>query len=329
MTWEEVLELAQYGVAETITSATGFFHKEQMKLQGSLSQRRISAKMSCLSYDVDAGTSISLVKDQVLYSLPADCNTVLKVKYESESWLTQLEGVMPNVTPYESATPEAYWLQGQSKIGLYPASSATTASNKKIYIFGTRQTPICAMRITYKGTATSCYFSFDGTNFKITEGTTVLSTYAASTYSTMTLLVEKINTDTATNKCAAVIDATCQASALTANIEQTTETIYQQNLQSFSPAQYTKRIYFNPELDDLLLNDIVVAEIILHQRDKDLDSYAKQAKQKVIDQLIIDRKVEFDGLQTAARNRVPKRSNTPYTREGTGSLPGYFPTVGS
>lgn len=298
MTWDEVLLLVQDRLGENISRTTGFFKYDNMKLLGAISQQKASKLINCLTYDVDAGIAVALTANTTLHALPVNCTGVEKVRYETTKFLLPGKG-KPSVTPDESSEPEWFWLQGVKYIGIYPQCSA---SGKYIYIYGTKFTPVCAMRITYNGSATSCYFQFNGTNFIIKEGSTTLATYSASTYSTVSALVAKINLDTTTNECKAVIEPTCPATESVANIEQYTTTVYLQNTQSISTPTKTARIYFNPELDDNMLADIVARDVVMAMRDKDLDAYAKQAGYNEIKQIIDDYRLLYEAGKKRAGN---------------------------
>ena len=327
----EILELAQYGIGETINTPAGFFRKEQMKLQLYLSQRRASERIRCLSYNTDTGIAIPLIQNQIYYTLPPDCLEIQNIQYSDQGFLGRVRSSRPQVAPYDNSQPEVFWTQGQNTIGLFPAESS--ASNTvNLYLFGRRRTCICGMRLTYTGAGTAYTFTFDGTNFILTEGVTVVGTYPYGTYNLMSDtdavhgLVHAINAASASNHCTAALDPSCPATRDSGTIECTTEQVYLLDTQSNAPANFTKRIYFDPELEDTLLNDIVVAELILQQRDKDLDSFAKQNKLAQINAIIEQARVEYERRELSSGNRMPKRSNSAIQRPPEGSVAGYYHT---
>ncbi len=226
MLWEELITLIGGRLAEPTTNED-FFKKREIKEEMALAQMRLSRSLPLLRYSDDDGKSVALTADEMMADLPADVCEIDKVRYEDTRFLNKIDR-QPGITNISSSQPDRWWLQGKSRLGVYPP---TATASEYVYIYGTRIAPPWAFGLIHDdtGSPTSVKCKNDGTNFIITvtgeqvfsvaqDGTGTAATvtvtavdiqfaitgvgtsvYTFSGYATTALLMAAINADTGTH----------------------------------------------------------------------------------------------------------------------------------
>jgi len=264
MLWSDVVDLVEDYLAESAAGTTNFFKEDKIRLWAALAQLKVTREVECLSYDEKDGYEIDLVADQIYYDLPEDALTVTRVQYDDTTTLIPMVG-RPQALPFDTGQPTHWWIQTRRKIGIWPTESA---ASKKIYIFGKRLAPTCAFNIfedNADSTAATFLTSQRTGRFTITiTGGVNAGTYTvditAAAYDTIGELVTRIN--------ALSVGIVAQRNALCPSLKpcDTIETIVGVNIKDTN-----RRVYFDPEIDDDMLTEIVVESVLAKQREKDRD----------------------------------------------------------
>jgi len=262
MLWDEVILLAGDALAED-TSATDYFVQRKMRLWGAMSQLKVSRIIPCLTYDDDDGESIALVADQIMYTLPTDIRNIDAVRYEADETYLGYLTKRPRVADYPSDQPTGYFIQGKNAIGIYPAESS---AGKYIYLFGTRlAVPYAFTLLDENSDSTACTFTLSGDSFSITitgganAGTDTFD-ISDSDYDTVSELVAAINA--LGKNITARQNYLCPDDRACSDIEE---------VSSVDINSAIGHVFFNPEIDDELLMDVVLEEILAASKYKDKD----------------------------------------------------------